>query len=49
MDWMDEALKSMKPEELLSALDNLSSNIQQVEHELARFLDIFRGFIMEPS
>ena len=39
---MDEALKDMKPEELLSALDNLSSNIQQVENELDRFLDIFK-------
>ena len=42
MDWINEALKNMDPKEMLSALENLSNNLTQIERELDRFLDIFK-------
>ncbi|SVB62295.1 uncharacterized protein METZ01_LOCUS215149, partial [marine metagenome] len=42
MDWINEALKKMDPKEMLSALENLSNNLTQIERELDRFLDIFK-------
>ncbi|MEA1882578.1 MAG: DUF4175 family protein [Candidatus Marinimicrobia bacterium] len=42
MDWMREALKKLDAKDLLSALENLSNNLAQVEQELDRFLDIFK-------
>ena len=41
MDWLKEAIEKMDKEEMLSAIENLSKNIDQVEQELDRFLDIF--------
>jgi len=42
MDWMNEALEKLNTKDLLAALDKLSNNLDQVEKELDRFLDIFK-------
>ena len=42
MDWMSEALEKLDSKDLLSALENISNNLSQVEQELDRFLDIFK-------
>ncbi|MDP6339953.1 MAG: hypothetical protein QF842_06475 [Candidatus Marinimicrobia bacterium] len=42
MDWMREALEKLDAKDLLLALENISNNLEQVEQELDRFLDIFK-------
>ncbi|MBC8345782.1 MAG: hypothetical protein ISR82_05940 [Candidatus Marinimicrobia bacterium] len=42
MDWMREAMDNMDSKDLLSALEKLSNNLEQIEQELDRFLDIFK-------
>ncbi len=42
MDWMHKEIENMNSKDLLSALENLSNNLEQIELELDRFLDIFK-------
>ena len=42
MDSMSEVLEILDSKDLLSALENISNNLSQVEQELDRFLDIFK-------
>jgi len=42
MDWMRQEIENMNSKDLLSALENLSNNLEQIEQELDRFLDIFK-------
>jgi len=42
MDLMRESLEKLNTKDLLSALEKLSNNLEQIEQELDRFLDIFK-------
>ncbi len=42
MDWMRDSLEKLNTKDIISALENLSNNLEQVEQELDRFLDIFK-------
>jgi len=42
MDAMKEALEKLDVEEMISALENISNNMDNIEKELDRFLDIFQ-------
>ena len=41
LDWMQEALENMDIAEMINALENMSNNMDRMERELDRFLDIF--------
>ena len=41
LDWMQEALENMDVDEMINALENMSNNMDRMERELDRFLDIF--------
>ena len=41
LDWMQEALENMDIDEMINALENMSNNMDRMERELDRFLDIF--------
>ena len=42
MDVLKDALEKMDMKDIMDAMENLSSNLDQVEQQLDRFLDIFR-------
>ncbi len=42
IDLMEKALENLNKEDMLKALQNLANNMDQVEQELDRFLDIFK-------
>ena len=42
MEWMKEALDKLDIDDMISALDNISNNLNHIEQELDRFLDIFQ-------
>ena len=42
MEWMKEALDKLDLDDMISALDNISNNLNHIEQELDRFLDIFQ-------
>ncbi|MEC9475281.1 MAG: DUF4175 family protein, partial [Candidatus Neomarinimicrobiota bacterium] len=42
MDWVKEALEELDIEDMISALENMSNNLNHIEQELDRFLDIFQ-------
>jgi hypothetical protein len=42
MEWVRKALEEMDLQELMSAVENLAQNVDQLERDLDRFLDIFR-------
>ena len=41
LNWMQEALENMDIDEMINALENMSNNMDRMERELDRFLDIF--------